>query len=190
MNCFYLSKQLLLLAATWLSFGNVHAQNDSIKLGRVKQQASDIASGFRNNVVYGELLGNMGGLSLNYERKIYKHKQGFFTARIGVGFGGIDLAGFPILINHVFFKHNNHLEVGGGVRIVAAHYKSHYSLYNFKLDKYYSVVTANLTYRYQKPRGRFVFRVGWTPLYYPNPYDGLYAFAAILTCGISAGYVF
>src|ERR1039457_6123058 len=86
---------------------------------------------FKNNTVYLEGLGNIGGkYSLNYERKILKDNNGFFTARIGFifpveQFYGINYA-TTILINHVFGIYKNHLEIGIGGRFVATRYKDIY----------------------------------------------------------------
>ncbi|MBI4932014.1 MAG: hypothetical protein HY841_14745 [Bacteroidetes bacterium] len=149
---------------------------------------------FKNNTVYVELLGNMGALSLNYERKIVEHDHGFFTTRIGF-FGGkskpsssVDL-GLVALINHVFCKGKNHFEIGGGVRLVESNYDytNHIKTDKFQLDKYNSVPTANFSFRHQKPDGRFMFRLGWTPLIYP---PDIATFQYLFFCGISVGYVF
>jgi len=147
---------------------------------------------FRKNVVYDEIIGNLGGLySLNYERVIFNGDNGFNIARIGItsdfkgpGFRSV------ILINHVFSKYSNsHCEIGvGAILAVDNNYWVGNKLVTTTgFDTENSVPTANLMYRYQKPNGRFIFRVGWTPWIYP---PDISTFEYLFICGISAGYAF
>lgn len=48
-------------------------------------------------------------------------------------------------------------------------------------------------YRYQKPEGKFIFRAGWTPLYYIEDArysDPIIIIAFLLFPGASIGYAF
>lgn len=171
MNGFFLV--LLLLICMKISF----SQKDTIQ--------------FKKNAVYGELLGNAGVLySLNYERILLKHKNGFFTGRIGVGnlfLVDYDEFDIPILINHVLSIEEHHFEVGGGlISGIGQNLKTKKIKFLMNIG-----ATVNLMYRYQKPGGRFVFRVGWTPGYYfeKDP-DPLIVFFFLLMPGASIGYAF
>jgi hypothetical protein len=105
---------------------------------------------FGKTALYAELAGNGVGGSVNIERALLKDNTGFFTIRIGLSFDDGQKI-FPILLNHVFGKGNNHFEMGGGVQLPLQH------------D--YGPATANFMYRYQKPNGKFLFRIGWTPIF-------------------------
>ncbi len=144
----------------------------------------------KKNTFYIEGLGNAGlGLySLNYERKLYENKNGFLALRAGLSCTYEWF--FPLSINGVFGEENHHTEVGLGktlcfkVPLINKH--------GAKLDKDFSSITANVMYRYQKPGGRFIFRIGWTPVLYYNyirPSWGI-ILITLLDCGASFGYAF
>lgn len=156
---------------------------------------------FRKNAVYGEIGGNAGGVfSLNYERKLFKNNPGFFTARAGVLININErasvLGGPAILINYISGKYKNHFEIGLGARLPGI--ISHDNLKNKYVtawgdnDIWILVPTANLMYRYQKSEGKFLFRIGWTPLFY-NATSSNASPAAIFYwffVGASMGYMF
>ena len=156
---------------------------------------------FRKNLIYGELGGNLGLVSsLNYERKLFDNNSGFFTARIGIGvnmngFGNV-IWGPALMMNYISGKHKNHFEIGFGARLPAfiAYDKRKYQYSSGWGDNDIMVLvpTANLMYRYQKPGGKLIFRIGWTPLFY-NAESSNASPAAIFfwfMCGASIGYAF
>ena len=141
--------------------------------------------GFKKNVFYVEGLGNagIGVYSINYERNAGNNKNGFATIRIGCSRlyaekgEGINV---PILINQVFDNSpNHHFELGGGMSVAFGNNAS-----------YAFGVTANLMYRFQKPGGRFMFRAGWTPVYYIGETSPFVIVAFLLYPGAGIGYVF
>lgn len=129
---------------------------------------------YKKNALFLELVGNAGQYSINYEGILKGGQKGFFTLRIGFSYTGEYI--FPILLNHVSGHHNNHLEMGAGVR-----FSPTYTLGDG------GIITANVIYRFQKPNGKFLFRAGWTPIFYK-----LTDQAGLLNywCGMSIGYLF
>jgi len=129
---------------------------------------------FKNNALYVELFGNsgLGIISANYEKKIFQNNNCFYTVRTGVAFSN-----YPILINRIAGLRKNHFEVGTGV--ILDRYGDH-------------AITGNVMYRYQKPQGKFIFRIGWTPSVFLNQgsYKYGYGYLFLVFCGISAGYAF
>ena len=99
-------------------------------------------------------------------------------------YGGPDI-GFtsPILLTHIFNKKNkSHFELGAGVNFTS-------SLITF--DGPLFGATANFMYRYQKPKGKFIFRAGWTPIYFPAFGNELVStIVFLLYPGVSIGYAF
>jgi hypothetical protein len=152
---------------------------------------SDSTPIFKNNAVYVELLGNVAtSFSLNYERKVYEHKNGFFTTRAGIYFLP-EIAVGTLLINHVYWKKNHHLELGAGIRLATS--KEYYKdkpKWIWEKDELAS--TCNVMYRYQKPKGPFLFRFGWTPLVYLDltSESEWVKPSAFLLIGTSIGYIF
>ena len=131
----------------------------------------------RKNAVYFEVLGNALFYSINYERKIKKNKYGFSTFRIGIS--DFDDLFFPLTINEIFDNDKkNHFEVGTGITFAV-------SQRTWTLDR--NFITANIMYRYQKPNGKFMFRAGWTPLYF---YEENLLPYSLIWFGTSIGYVF
>ena len=150
---------------------------------------------YKKNAISFELLGNgfFPG-SINYERNLDKNKNGFVTLRIGCGANVFsDGFSFPILLNQVIVNNpNNHFEIGGGLFLPFSKWRNKISL-----DTYYFSATANLMYRYQKPDGHFIGRIGWTPIIPLNSdrynFDygvGTETVFQILWIGGSLGFVF
>ncbi len=143
---------------------------------------------YKKNAVYLEGLGNAGGYgfySFNYERKIGENMHGFITVRVGFSstYGHYPNYWVPILLNQVYHKERkHHFEIGGGISM------SFFS--DLSLDSYYTGPTANLMYRYQKPGGKFIFRIGWTPVLYFLDVDPLTTAFYFLTPGASLGFAF
>lgn len=110
---------------------------------------------------------------LYYERVIFNNEKSKTTGQIGIGLGG-----FPLIINQLISFNNSHLEFGIG--ILFPEYKSIRVLENTK-----SHITGRIGYRYQKPGGSFIFRVGLMPLITIDYYWLYTGFP-----GISFGYAF
>ena len=141
---------------------------------------------YKKNSVSFELLGNSGILySINYERKLFGNENNFMTIRAGVGTYDKNGGLFPLLINGVFGEGNHHIEIGVGRTLSLGWWKK-----TFYYDKDDSPFTANLMYRYQRPKGKFVFRIGWTPVLVPNLDFADVEVLLLLDCGASVGYRF
>ncbi|HYH78286.1 MAG TPA: hypothetical protein VEX86_00765 [Longimicrobium sp.] len=128
------------------------------------QDTAPVATGVAKNTFFVELLGNAGLYSLNYER--------FFTPRLGLRVGGMYIQAedegdevavglFPIMATYLLGEGNSHFETGVGIGIATAGVES-----TDLGDEWGSAVygTATLGYRYQKPAGGVMFRVGFTPV--------------------------
>ena len=146
---------------------------------------------FRKNAIYFGGLGNTGTkYSLNYERKFFEHENGIFAAQLGFGFPYAGGFASCALVSHIFSKSKNHFEIGVGIRLVADnhYFIGEHEVNAFGLDREETVPTANFMYRYEKPDGKFLFRIGWTPLFYNSSDFGLRVF--VLFIGANVGYVF
>ena len=149
---------------------------------------------FKKNQIFFELFGNVVNVtsdfpySINYERMIWRNKHGWLTGRIGVVYSNDRSSPLyeyvlRILINGVFFSKNHHLELGSGITL-----DSYFGNKKIVFNKYSFAVDFNIMYRFQRPNGRLIFRIGWTPMYYPNEIPA-YSYT-IANAGISLGYAF
>jgi hypothetical protein len=98
--------------------------------------------------------------NFNYERNIRQGQISYTNIRIGFGSGAFLNYGDGHYINtsltHLFGKKSSHLELNMGIKyIVSPHRKLSLNL----------VPDFFAGYRYEKPYGLFIFRIG---LYYPN----------------------
>ncbi len=132
------------------------------------------------NALYIELLGNAGLYSMNYDRTVVtlaeRHRIGF---RVGLSLVPLDTLGvqfplvFPVTLNYLYGRQRR-LEIGAGVapRVV------------FDKDWSPSVsvhLATTLGFRLQRFDNDFVFRVGFTPLFF----DGVFPWV-----GVSLGRAF
>jgi hypothetical protein len=120
------------------------------------------------NSIYFEALGNGGLYSVNYDR-LFTDNFGIragimYLSKVDIIFAAAeDLLIFPATLN--FFVGEKHkLELGAGLVFASV---SNTSSFGFKSDSGGSniVGTATIGYRYQKPDGGFLFRIGFTPLF-------------------------
>jgi len=115
-----------------------------------------------------------------YERVIINHQNFKTTGQIGYG-----IEGFPIIVNELVSFNSNHIEVGLGV-LLPEH------LTSSPLDITKPFLTGRIGYRYQKPNGRFVFRIGLMPIATQDSY-GMNVITDntwYVWPGISFGYAF
>jgi hypothetical protein len=120
------------------------------------------------NAVYLELGGQGGLYSINYEYRFLKS----FSARAGFSIwsfpffvADVDFLGVPLMVNALIGGRFANLEIGVGVIAVSA------SSTDFFFGKTSStgpiaVATGTVGYRHQSVDGGFVFRIGFTPVYY------------------------
>ncbi|HEU4558620.1 MAG TPA: hypothetical protein VFS20_12255 [Longimicrobium sp.] len=172
---FSFRRTTLALALSLFAAGTASAQEAA--------PATTAAGPVARNTFFVELLGNAAIYSLNYER--------FFTPQLGIRVGGSFLRGetedgteasvgfFPVMATYLLGEGNSHFETGLGIGIVTASADIE-EVDDFSGSDVYG--TATLGYRYQKPTGGVLFRVGFTPVYA----DG----NLIPWIGASVGYAF
>ena len=107
--------------------------------------------------VYIEFLGKGFVNSVNYEQSFGKDLQGF-NVQIGVGFAPTSLITIPASVNYVFGRKSHHFEMGTGVTYINGFLWADDDSFGPDL-----VTHANLLYRFQKPDGKFFFKIGATP---------------------------
>jgi hypothetical protein len=139
----------------------------------------------RPNSIYFEALGNGGLYSVNYDRLFTDNFGGrlglMYLSEVDIFFvAAEDILIFPATLNY-FIGEKHKLELGAGVVFASV---SNTRAFGFKSDSDGSniVGTATIGYRYQKPDGGFLFRVGFTPLFGS---EGIEPWG-----GISLGYSF
>lgn len=152
---------------------------------------SDIAK----TTLYIELLGNGGAYSINIERSLLSNLNG----RIGIGqwstddWGGAgerSIVTVPIMGNMFIGGGANKLEVGAGVLIGWSRFKSSFGEENDRKHGIFDL-TGVIGYRYQKPEGGFVGRIGLTPFLALNGEEDAYPDPGLsLSGGVSFGYSF
>ena len=138
---------------------------------------------YSKNNIYIELLGKGFYYSINYERKLFRLNEIISTnASIGISvFPGLtsiekstDIL-LPVENNFCFSKQNHHAVVGYGTTFWS--YKVNYiDIDNTNLSQQPlppSLIRVNewfahllLEYRFQKPSGGFLFKVGYCPLFF------------------------
>lgn len=148
----------------------------------------------RNNVIYGELLGNGGASSINYERRIgsthLRVGYGSWSSGDLFGAGSTSYKTFPITISKVRGSGNHHLEAGGGITIGSRSFSSSFGSSSDE-DSSFQTITGIAGYRYQKPDGALVFRAVLTPLYGLGDLDTAYPDKGFfMSLGVSLGIAF
>lgn len=127
----------------------------------------------KKNSIYGEVLGNAAGLSLNYDRVLLKKEKITLSVAIGAGIVPSNLIngalnngwsranyivyGIPISSNLYFGRNNHHLETGLGLTYQQGMYGVG--------EKYSKTIfgVVRLGYRYQRKKGGFFCKIGVTP---------------------------
>ncbi len=149
------------------------------------------------NSVHLELGGTGGYYSLNYERNIINHNSFKTSVQFGIRYfpGVWSDIWLPIGINELFSFNAHHIEIGIGVvtlREMARDQLNNYAI----IDRFWSyALTGRLGYRYQKPDGRFIWRIGFTPFLQRERGGLIYDPTAKLNIfnpwgGLSIGYSF
>ncbi len=112
------------------------------------------------NSVYLELLGNGVFYSINYDRMFSKSMGG----RIGIMWitdGDDSFSVLPVMANYLIGKGKHKLELGLGALVVFAFGPAAENEVDSGIRG-----TATVGYRLQPPDGGFVFRVGFTPIFF------------------------
>ncbi len=111
---------------------------------------------------YLELLGNGLLYTFNLDHRFTEHVSG----RVGLGaFGG---AAVPVMANYLTGTGSHHLEAGIGPLFVYLPEDSEASEELEDVEGTTVLGTATLGYRYQRRRGGFIFRIGFTPIFGAN----------------------
>lgn len=112
----------------------------------------------RAQAVYVEVFGKGWVNSINYEHSLNNTVQGF-NVQLGIGFLPTSLITIPASINYVFGRKKHHFELGGGVTYVNG-------MLWLDDDDFGPAfwIHSNLLYRYEKPQGKFFFKIGATPV--------------------------
>ena len=118
------------------------------------------------NAVYLELAGNGLLYSLNYDRLLTRN----IAARVGfMGLGAATdsvsggVVAAPLMVSYLFGEGNSHFETGLGVMLAAGAIDEVGEMQDEGFSG--AIGTATLGYRYQRPGGGFLFRIGVTPLF-------------------------
>lgn len=140
----------------------------------------------RAQSIYAELLGPGLLLSINYDARFTKRRDGW-GGRLGVGYladRSSSLITIPLQLNYLIGQNTHFLELGLGATYINYNDDTdHDEAYFFSLDDL-SVVfgTTTIGYRYQPVNSGFNFRGSINPLFNTH---GIYPFL-----GISFGYTF
>lgn len=135
------------------------------------------------NAVYVELLGNGLLYTLNYDRLFTPHvsgRVGLMLLAAGNGESAAGVLATPLMVNYLVGEGNSHFEAGAGILLINGAVDNVGTAEDEGFSG--SVGTATLGYRYQRPGGGFIFRIGVTPFF------GLSGGAP--WAGISFGYGF
>lgn len=155
-------KTKLLIIILCFSFSIAFSQNsDSVINSTQKQEVSKNIIGLDGGLLYLGFGGSINS-SVNYERHIFSLKSTYSYLRIGVGYyliGASDIgyAGVqvPLSLNLITGKSNNHFELNLGGRAI-------FDIKNDEIDYSDDPVMFspifNLGYRYQNPKGGFIFK--------------------------------
>jgi hypothetical protein len=138
------------------------------------------------NSIYVELLGNAVLYSLNFDHKFTDN----VSLRVGFAYSTFNLPStsniesktiaVPIMVNYLVGRGSHRLETGAGFLPLL-------NQYDDSADSVRLGLTGTVGYRYQRPAGGFVFRIGFTPLLASDS-DGGYFFAPWLGMSFGVGF--
>lgn len=139
------------------------------------------------NSVQAELFGHGLFYSLNYERVILNGQKFKTTGQLGMAYyppeTGYINVWIPLVVNEIYTINKHHVELGFG------HVFTNEALLDFDGStisrSWGGFLTGRLGYRYQKPNGRLIIRVGFTPFL---EYEDFFDFHP--SGGLSIGYGF
>jgi hypothetical protein len=148
--------------------------------------AQEVQPPLARNAVYVELLGNALLYSVNYDRLFTPNVAGrvglmFVAAEDDDGDSGT-AAIFPLMGSYLWGDGNSHFETGIGLAVATASF----DVDEIDIDESGGGTgvygTGVLGYRYQRPGGGFLFRVGLTPVFTTSDFAPWF--------GLSFGYAF
>jgi len=126
------------------------------------------------NALYVELGGNGAWYSVNYERYLRDDA----SVRLGAMYMSVEATAgessasaswlaIPVMFNYMGLAAGNHaLELGAGVDFM--HFSAGASTFDATATAsgFVPVGTATIGYRYARPQGGFLFKAGYTPLFF------------------------
>lgn len=143
----------------------------------------------RGKAIYLELGGNAFAYSVNFDIR-FQEKTGGLGARFGAGTIG-DWFAVPVMITYMTGKKdsNHFFEFGGGITYF--NYEKPLEIGDKSFDQQ-TMIGLSFMYRRQPRYGKFVFRVGITPLvgYWEENDDGKALKGVLPMFGMSFGRVF
>ena len=120
------------------------------------QELNTSTKGFYSNSI--NAYAGIFDLNLNYERTLGHLPKSFTNLRLGFGKGGFYIAGEGNYVNaslvHIMGTHNSHLEVDLGFKYMVTNSIEHPGFSDTFLPEIF------VGYRYEKPRGRMIYRIG------------------------------
>jgi hypothetical protein len=140
----------------------------TIKMSTFGQIATNPSLCFKNkNSIQFELFGHGLFYSFNYERILLNGQKFKTSGQAGISYyppkTNIRDIWIPVVIDELYSFDRHHLELGFGyVFVNEAGRTSDYEVISREWNGF---LTGRIGYRYQMPDGRFIFRIGFTPLY-------------------------
>ena len=118
------------------------------------------------NSIQLELFGHGVFYSINYERILLNGEKFKTTGQAGFAWypPATDVREFwlPVSINELFSFNKHHVEFGLGTVFTV---EENLERSGKTTRAWYNLLSGRIGCRYQKPNGRFIFRIGFTPLY-------------------------
>lgn len=120
----------------------------------------------QKNIIQVEAFGHGLFYSVGYERVLINHQTFKTSALIGFAYyppqSGIIDWWIPLVINELVSIHNHHLELGIGTVITReATRNADLEALTWLSEPF---LTGRLGYRWQRPQGRWLFKIAFTPL--------------------------
>lgn len=107
-------------------------------------------------LLYAELLGNGGWISLNCEVRLSQK----LYLRGGAGFAIIGGFSFPLMLNYLIGNERHYFEIGAGIMFTSISSDTYSPGSGIGTN---NNPTMTIGYRYMAPW--FIFKAGWTPIY-------------------------
>lgn len=184
---FSIKNTALLLFLGFCMFQSLHAQKLSVESAKVIGIYKEKRFSHKNNIQL-EALGQGGLYSFNYELILLNGSLLKSALDAGIAFYPpvIDMPNFltPITLNEIVSFGKHHAEIGLGCVLA-------FDVFNpaegeADLREFNVLYTCRIGYRFQKPKGKYLLRVGFTPIFYlPFSADDKLPWG-----GISFGYCF
>ncbi|MFZ6051032.1 hypothetical protein [Halocola ammonii] len=141
------------------------------------------------NSVQAELFGHGLFYSASFEKIILNGQRIKTSAQLGAAVypSSIDIRGnfwAPVLLNEIISFGNHHAEIGGGFLLINEPVTSP-TIRESDSKEWNPMATARIGYRYQKPDGRWIFRLAFTPIIEEWRTDMIHP-----SGGVAVGYAF